>query len=135
MNRVVYKLVMPCILAVSGSPGYAYGRANVILNGYSGANYVSLNKNIGHYLCVTGKLAVNTSGVYFALQPVEKDGLIDPGFSRVITDLSNTTTKGLTLFTESRHTVCGTLKSNSRFARCTINECKWYKLTNSRFRR
>jgi hypothetical protein len=108
---------------------------NVVLKGFSDSNYDRIDAHISKEVCLTGPLSVNDNGVYFALQPREKDGVIDPGFSRIQTDLGQDPARRSSLSDGKIRTLCGTLVESTLVQNCSVKFCKWYKLLNARERK
>jgi hypothetical protein len=107
----------------------------VNLRDFSDSNYVSLERALGRPVCVTGRLSIDTAGIYFALQPTERDGAIDVGFSRINTDLSYRSADLSGIKHAEVHTLCGTLEIATPFEVCDVNECKWYRLKEAKLRK
>lgn len=103
----------------------------LLLDGFSDGNYVQIMGNIGNAVCVTGDLSIDSMGVYFPLQPIERDGVIDIGFSRINTNLSFDYASGAGLQHQQTYTVCGILRDATPFEQCDSRFCKWYELRNA----
>ncbi len=143
MNRNTVTRVLKGVLLLLVSSlflhGCAHSRASseiVVLDGYSEGNYAELDEHIGtgKRVCVRGNLRVGAAdGVYFQLQPVEKDGVLDPGFSRVTTDISRSVLDrhGLEIGSTSEQTICGVVRDSTPFPKCDFNDCRWYEIRGS----
>lgn len=108
---------------------------SVSLRGFTKGNYTALERSLGRYTCVTGTLSVDSMGVYFPLQPMEEDNVIDIGFSRVDTGLKRSVVLKEGLIGGRVYTVCGLLKHATPFKGCETNDCKWYALTDAKLSR
>jgi hypothetical protein len=112
---------MGCVHPASSSKG-------IVLEGFRSSNYTVLEKNIGQTVCITGKLSIDSMGVYYPLQPLERDGIIGLGFSRIETGIKRDAALQSGLIHGGVYTLCGSLKNSTPFEGCDINECKWYAL-------
>jgi hypothetical protein len=126
-----FLLLIIISLSVSSCVGTAINEADINLNDFSAQNYSNLNSNIGRNVCIEGKLTDDTAGIYFALQPIELDGVIDVGFSRLNIIFDNDRRPKRILSRGRRYTVCGDLEESTPFKRCQGNLCKWYRLSNA----
>jgi hypothetical protein len=105
------------------------------LQGFSQKNYIALERLKGSNVCIKGRLTIDSMGVYYALQSVESDGVIDLGFSRVKTDLSRNSALGNGLSNGGIHTICGLLEESTPFKGCDDSDCKWYTLIGAQLRK
>jgi len=102
-----------------------------MLNGFSDGNYAELNRHLGASVCIRGRVTIDTAGVYFALRPIENEGIIDIGFSRIISGLSAEQVRRNHMVDGGRYRVCGTLRDATPFRNCDHDQCKWYELENA----
>jgi hypothetical protein len=107
----------------------------IVLHGFSEANYAALDKSVGGEVCITGKLSVDSMGVYYPLQPSEEDDVIDLGFSRINTGLNRILASRMGLRNGHVHTICGLLEDATPFERCDNNRCRWYNVTAAKVQR
>jgi hypothetical protein len=103
----------------------------ISLQGFSKRNYVKLKRGLGREICITGRLSIDSMGVYYALRPMEGDGIIDIGFSRVNTDLKRAAALQIGLVNGRVQTLCGSLKEATPFEGCEADDCRWYALTGA----
>lgn len=108
---------------------------SVALQGYSDDNYGVLDENIGSETCARGRLNIDTAGVYFPLQPIESDGIISVGFSRINTDLTDSAISRHRLKSGNEYQVCGVLQDDTPFEDCRTNQCKWYRIEGATYRK
>jgi hypothetical protein len=101
---------------------------SVYIDGYSESNYPLLDKSLGRYSCIVGRLLIDTHGIFFPLQPIEKNGIIDVGFSRILTALDDEYVRKNNLRGGRVYRVCGILRDATPFPICETNDCRWYKL-------
>lgn len=121
-------LLMPI---ASNSPPATREAHNIVLHYFSKKNYVELQKHLGQKVCVTGNLSIDSMGVYYPLQPIGHEDVIDIGFSRINTGLSRLSVLRRGMVNGKVYTVCGLLKDATPFHNCDTNLCKWYALTNA----
>jgi hypothetical protein len=126
-------------MAIAGLLGHDCCRPSssvpIVLHEFSEGNYAALNRGLNNSVCVTGRLSIDSMGVYYPLQPVEQEGAIDIGFSRVNTGLSRSLASRKGLRDGRVYTICGVLKDSTPFKGCDNNHCRWYVLTNAEPRR
>lgn len=108
---------------------------HIVLNGFSESNYDALEASLDSRVCITGPLSIDSMGVYYPLQPIEKDGIIDIGFSRVDTGLNRVLSLKRGLKNSKVYTLCGVLESKTVFNGCDTNDCRWYHLKRAALRR
>lgn len=123
------------VLVASGCYRPPTSSQNIVLNGFSNQNYVLLERYIGNKICITGKLSIDSMGVYYQLQPTEEENIIHLSFSRINTGLNRSLTIRKGLNNGSVQTICGLLKDTTPFKGCDTNDCKWYALTDAEPRR
>jgi hypothetical protein len=111
------------------------GPVTIRLRGFSSSNYSALNRNLGHEVCVTGRLSVDSSGIRFLLRPYERGDNIDPAPSRVFADLRDEQYLQNRFVNRGRYTICGMLRDATPWDRCDYTECKWYRLEHAEVRR
>ncbi len=119
---------------VSLSSGACYHSASSLhinLQGFSKRNYDELKQGLGREVCITGHLSIDSMGVYYALQPIQGDGVIDIGFSRINTGLSRRAALQTGLVNGRVHTLCGSLNEATPFEGCEADDCKWYALRDA----
>jgi hypothetical protein len=104
---------------------------DIVLNGFSDRNYVGLNRGMGASVCISGRISIDTAGVYFALRPIRDGDIIDIGFSRIISGLSDEQVRRNNMVSGGRYRVCGTLRDATPFRQCDYDHCKWYRLENA----
>jgi hypothetical protein len=107
----------------------------IALQGFSERNYANLDKGLDSEVCISGKLAIDSMGVYYPLQPVEEEDVITIGFSRINTGLDRLAASRKGLTNGGVHTICGLLENSTPFKNCDTNHCKWYTLTDAKPRR
>lgn len=115
---------------IMGACHHSASPMRINLQGFSGTNYDKLEQGVGHEVCVTGPLSIDSMGVYYALRPIEDDGVIDIGFSRINTGLNRRAALQAGLVNGRVHTLCGSLKEATPFEACEADDCRWYALTN-----
>ena len=135
IDRARLKSTVGCGLLLFCPPCAVAAETEIVLRGFSQSNYAMLDRALGKEICVTGKLSINTAGVYFALRPIRYHGLIDVGFSRIQAGRGYELTQSSRLHRSARHTVCGLLEESTPFKGCIVNECKWYRLKKPKLRR
>jgi hypothetical protein len=126
-------LVILNSFSVTGCRHVEHTDRNIVLDGFSDRNYVELNRSLGARVCVYGRLSIDSvhHSVHFALQPVELEGIINVGFSRIISGLSYERVHRDGMADGESHRVCGTLRDATPFRQCDQDHCKWYKLENA----
>lgn len=138
MSRAFPALVLISIgilAPVAGSCGHAIASpAPIKLNGFAPSNYISLEKSLNSEVCVKGKLVIDSMGVYYPLQPNEKEGVINIGFSRITAEIGRADAVRQGLRSGRVQTICGLLKDATPFKNCRTQDCKWYKLTGAQAR-
>lgn len=130
------RVVMAFAVITAGGCGRAIASpASIMLKGFSQSNYTSLERSLNGKVCITGKLVVNSMGIYYPLQPMEKDGIITIGFSRISIEIDRAYVTRRGLKSGRNYTICGLLEDATPFKKCGTNHCKWYKLTEAQLRR
>jgi len=130
-------ILCPWIAAVVSFGGcYHRGEAPelIVLESFSDGNYAALNSHLGSSVCILGTLSVDSSGVYFQLRPMEDDGIITIGVSRVVLDITGDEASRNGVAHGERVRACGALRDATPFRECEDNYCKWYKLENADLR-
>jgi hypothetical protein len=102
----------------------------IVLEGYTAANYAALDAALGAQACVVGELRRDVTGVRFLLQPYEENGVLTPSPSRVMLRFERGTPESLR--DGQRVRVCGTLEDATPWQRCDRNDCRWYALEDAR---
>lgn len=121
-------------LLVAGCSHAGASTADIELRGFSQRNYAALDRMLGNNVCISGRLWIDSMGVYYPLQPDESAGVLDPGFSRVKIDLSRSLALQNGLSNRRVHTLCGLLRESTPFQGCDTSDCKWYSLTGVQFK-
>jgi hypothetical protein len=124
-------VLLVAALHLAGCHHVDVSEGDIVLDGYQDSNYVALNGVLGTNVCVIGRLSIDTAGAYFPLQPLERGSLVDFGFSRINTSLSDEFIKQNNMKSERKYRICGALKDTTPFHQCTNNYCKWYELQNA----
>ena len=136
MIRFRGSLAMIAVSAGSTLAGCAHepaGFQRVALKGFSPGNYRALDEALGRRVCVTGRLSIDSFGVYYPLGKLEEDdGVINLGFSRVKADMSRSAALARGLVDNGVQTMCGVLREATPFEGCDANDCKWYALSDDR---
>jgi hypothetical protein len=124
-------VILSMLLIPSGPGCYASATklSNIFIKGFSEKNYVALEKQLGKRICITGRLTIDSKGVYYPLQPIERDGVIDLSYSRINTGLNRSLSLRDGMRNGKIYTVCGLLQNATPFKDCESNDCKWYSLT------
>ena len=127
-------LVAICVVALGfiGCHHFSPDEHDIVLAGFEQSNYLVLNEHVGERVCVVGRLSIDTEGVYFALQPLERGELVDFGFSRIKVDLSGEHLERHNLESDRTRRICGDLRDVTPFRQCRDNFCKWYELANAK---
>jgi hypothetical protein len=107
---------------------------DIELKSFSQSNYVALEKGVGKQVCITGRLSVDSAGVYYRLQPMENKDIINLGFSRINTGLNTVTAIRRGIKNRRIQTICGLLNDETPFRNCNSDDCKWFGLTNAQVR-
>ena len=119
-------------LAVSSCQHQGMSATPIALKGFSDENYEALEAHKGSKVCVNGILSIDSVGVYYPLQPIERDDSIDVGFSRIEAGISRQTALGKGFVDGGRHTVCGKVEDATPFRKCNTAYCKWYSLAEAK---
>lgn len=111
-----------------------YAERIITLDGFSDRNYTELDEHLGESVCIRGRLSIDSThhSVHFALRPIQDGNIITIGFSRIISGLSYDYVRRHGMVDGARYRVCGTLRDATPFRQCNYNDCKWYRLENSR---
>lgn len=107
---------------------------HLVLDGFSDSNYSQLNQSIGAPVCIRGRLVVSSMGLHFPLQPIEDNGVLSPGYSRIVTGLSYDYALRNRIADGGNYQVCGTLRDATPFPQCERDDCNWYELDDSELR-
>lgn len=136
-SPALFAVVYAAVAASSACACYGPGTPskNIMINGFSEKNYAALASNLGNAVCITGRLAIDSKGVYYPLQPVEREGIIDFSFSRINVGLNRNLAFQRGLRNGRIHTICGLLHDATPFKHCEYNDCRWYSLTRAEPRR
>lgn len=129
-----YLAIFGGVLLSSGCQHLEHSSHDIVLDGFSNRNYVELNRSIGASICIRGRISIDTAGIYFALRPIRDRDIIDIGFSRVISGLSDEQVHRNNMIGGGLYRVCGTLRDATPFRRCDYDHCKWYELENAELR-
>lgn len=129
---VVVRLALVSTLLLSGCQHMDQAYREIVLDGFSDSNFSQLNQNMGTPVCIRGRLLVTTVGLHFQLEPSEDDGVISPGYSRIITGLKYDYAFRNGIVNGGNYRVCGTLRDATPFPKCDRDDCRWYKLVDSK---
>ena len=102
---------------------------NIVLQRFEDSNYALLNAAVGGQACVVGNLSVDDHGVWFLLEPVEQDGVLDTSPSRVRVFFAEPTVFSERDLRGARiRRVCGVLEDEALRDGCAHNRCRSYQL-------
>jgi len=104
---------------------------DIALSDFSKMNYTAIESRLQSKVCISGRLSIDSMGVYYPLQPIEEGGVVNLGFSRIKTDLDRSSAVRSGLTNGGTQTLCGLLEEATPFKGCDDVECKWYALTGA----
>ena len=131
---VTVRLALLSTLLLSGCQHVGQTYRDLVLDGFSDSNFSQLNQNLGTPVCIRGRLFVTTVGLHFPLAPSEDDGVLSPGYSRIITGLKYDYALRNRIVDGGYYRVCGTLRDATPFPKCDRDDCRWYELRDSELR-
>lgn len=129
---VLARFAIPSAALVIACQHVQSSSQEISLHGFSNRNYVNLNKALGTFVCVRGKILIDSTHqvVYFPLKPIIENDVITIGVSRV-KGLSYDYVHRNAMVDGRRYRVCGNLRDATPFQECEDNDCRWYNLENA----
>jgi hypothetical protein len=132
LSTAVRCTILSTILSGCQHVGEPY--REIDLDRFSDSNYSHLNPSLGDFVCIRGKLVVSSMGLHFPLKPVEEEGVLSPGYSRIVTGLSYDYALRNRIVDGGNYRVCGILRDATPFPNCSRDDCRWYELGNAELR-
>jgi hypothetical protein len=132
--KVAVRLTILSAFVLNGCQHLDQPYREIVLDGFSDSNYSQLNQSIGTPVCIRGKLVVSSMGLHFALQPSEENGVLSPGYSRIVTGLNNDYALRNRIVDGRNYRVRGMLRDATPFPQCDRDDCRWYELGDSELR-
>lgn len=125
----VRSVLLCAAIAASACQQTPVTHSDVVLNGYSAENYVLLDALLGKHACITGEVFAGTS-VFFQLEPIEREGILNFGYSRVMVQWRSIRSYGR-VKRGSTYRICGELRDTTDRQHCDTQDCREYELRDA----